>query len=512
MLSGAPTDSASGIGISDSKFQGQSGKHSGAHDSDEPNKSSADSAQNALLSNLASILPTPIEVNTLAVAQPGAIVNLGAVTKGAESISLTSGQAANPGAGVIASTTQIAPSFLTDSATASVRSFQNIAVKANASAPSANNATDPKSQVAADQQTQSAQVPPVANDLSHAAKAGLQQAMSESLQAAAPQASSQDSKSDSVEKTRGDQPSAKPSADVISAQASSQTAVATNLTSLPLSSNKGTATGSAGSINGISNSLRALNSQSKTSLNATNSDSKATDPKTEQTSQASSPNGTSHGADNNNQQNQNPQSNAGPDSIPAKTADVVPAHLIPTASISKPGDAPSAGTTIAASDSGSHRNAESGSVTSDPLTTAASAGATGINAARVIQSMSGTEMRVGMHSSDFGEISIHTTLSPLQLQTQISVNHSELGSAIATHIPAMQAKLGSEHGVHASIEVSQTGSSLAGNPGQSSPQRNQKAFVPAAANLTDPAQVDVGYSGLRAPPTAIEESRLDIRA
>ena len=511
MLSGASADGTSSIGISESKFQGQSGKHSGARDSDEPNKSTADAAQDALLSSLAATIPTPIEVNTLPVAQPGATTNLDA-TKGAGSISLTTGQDAPNGAAILASTTQIAPSLLADSTTVQLpMSFQDVAAKTNASTPSTGDATGSNSQVSTQQQPQSTQVPVGTADLSHAAKAGLQQAMADSLQAP-PQANSQDSKQNSADVPTGNPGPAKSVIDVTAALPATVNAATTNPASLPASSSRGTAAGSAGSVNGISNSLRAWNSQSKISQSATNSDGKATDSKADPANQGASSNGSSRGTDNNSQQNQNSQSNAIPSPVPAKTADVVPAHVIPTDSISKPGDVASAGTTIQASDSGSHRNGESGSLSSEPLTTGASAGATGINAARVIQSMSGTEMRVGMHSSDFGEISIHTTLSPLQLQTQISVNHSELGSAIATHIPAMQAKLGSEHGVHASIEVSQTGSSLSGNPGQSSSQRNQKAFVSATANLTELAPMDTGYSGLRAPPAATEESRLDIRA
>lgn len=507
MLSGASADSASTIGISDSKGQGHSGKNSGGHDSDQSDKSSADAAQSALLSTLTPVVPPPVQANALAAGLSGTTTNLDGAARTASPISLADGPANS--AGVLASTTQIAPSLLADSATTPVGSFQNVAAKADTNIPSTG--VDSKSQPAAEPQPRSAQASLSTIELSHTAKAGLQQVMSDPLQGQ-PQTNSQDSKPISTGAATGNQIAAKSATEGATALSSNPAAVDANLSSLPLPAVKGTAQGSTGAVSGINPSLRTWNPQSKISSNGANSDSKAADSKADQASPAATSSGSSHGADNNNQQNQDPQSSAAQASVPAKAADTVPAHLIPAAPISKSGDAVSAGPATQASDSGTHHGTESASVGSAPIDAGASAGAPGINAARVIQSMSGTEMRVGMHSSDFGEISIHTTLSQLQIQTQISVNHSELGSAIATHIPAMQAKLGSEHGIHASIEVSQTGSSLSGNSGQSSAQRNQKAFVPATANINDPAPVDSGYSGLRAPPSAIEESRLDIRA
>ncbi|MGA8940620.1 MAG: hypothetical protein WB439_15770, partial [Acidobacteriaceae bacterium] len=49
------------------------------------------------------------------------------------------------------------------------------------------------------------------------------------------------------------------------------------------------------------------------------------------------------------------------------------------------------------------------------------ASASGINAARVIQTMGQTEMHVGMHSNEFGNISIRTAISQQQMVAQISV-------------------------------------------------------------------------------------------
>ena len=87
----------------------------------------------------------------------------------------------------------------------------------------------------------------------------------------------------------------------------------------------------------------------------------------------------------------------------------------------------------------------------EQLERAGSAAAAGISTARLIQSMSESEMRIGMHSAEFGDISIRTSVSQQQLMAQISVDHSELGNAISAHLPSLESKLGSDFGVHASI-------------------------------------------------------------
>ena len=108
------------------------------------------------------------------------------------------------------------------------------------------------------------------------------------------------------------------------------------------------------------------------------------------------------------------------------------------------------------------------------LERAGSTAAAGVSTARLIQTMSESEMRVGMHSAEFGDISIRTSVSQQQLTAQISVDHSELGSAISAHLPSLQSKLGSEFGLHASIDVNQLGGSVTGGNGQSSPHQNHK--------------------------------------
>ncbi len=92
-----------------------------------------------------------------------------------------------------------------------------------------------------------------------------------------------------------------------------------------------------------------------------------------------------------------------------------------------------------------------------------------INSARVLQTMSGTEMRVGMHSAEFGSISIATTVSQTGVAAQIALDHGALGVALAAHLPAMEEKLGSALGLSARVEVRDTSAgSFQGSSGSAS--------------------------------------------
>lgn len=136
------------------------------------------------------------------------------------------------------------------------------------------------------------------------------------------------------------------------------------------------------------------------------------------------------------------------------------------------------------------------------------AGMSGVSTARLIQTMGDSEMRVGIHSNEFGTISIRTTVTQQQMQAQIAVGHAELGTTLAAHIPSIQAKLGSEIGLQASIEVNANGSSFTGN-GQHTAQQQTATTSAAGAEFQDAAP-DVTAVQLLA--TADSTRRLDIRA
>jgi hypothetical protein len=136
----------------------------------------------------------------------------------------------------------------------------------------------------------------------------------------------------------------------------------------------------------------------------------------------------------------------------------------------------------------------------------------GVNTAKLMQAMGESEMRVGMRSSEFGDISIRTTITPEQMVTRISLDHSDLSQAISAHVSTMQTKLGEDFGLNASIEVHNMGSQLSGEQDQSS-QREQGALNSSAQSgrVQVAPQEEAGMIPA-ALANAGNGNRLDIRA
>ncbi len=140
-----------------------------------------------------------------------------------------------------------------------------------------------------------------------------------------------------------------------------------------------------------------------------------------------------------------------------------------------------------------------------------------------MQSMHGSEMRIGMHSEEFGAISINTSLSHQTLAAQITFDHSELGKALAMHVPAIEEKLGTAYGMHARVEVRDNsasmndgGSAFAGNAGRQSAGNNRGQgsgtanTAPAGIHATSALGAMNAVTGTPASVTS-SSTRLDIR-
>jgi hypothetical protein len=136
----------------------------------------------------------------------------------------------------------------------------------------------------------------------------------------------------------------------------------------------------------------------------------------------------------------------------------------------------------------------------------------GISAAKLIQTMNESEMRVGLNSSAFGDISIRTSISNHQMLAQITLDHSELSQEISSHVSSAQAKLGDEYGLRASIEVNNLASPHSGESGH--PSQREKGTPDGLL----PAQTvsQPGEEGSSLSQEAIvgngNDTRLDIRA
>ncbi len=132
-----------------------------------------------------------------------------------------------------------------------------------------------------------------------------------------------------------------------------------------------------------------------------------------------------------------------------------------------------------------------------------------VHSAQLIQAMHGSEMRMGMSSAEFGNISITASLTHQTLTAQISLDHAGLTRALTAQIPGMEAKLGHAYGLQSRVEV-RDGSSTAqgGSQGRQPEQQTThsnfaasggRAGGQSAALLTLPAAL--------VPPSS---TRLDV--
>jgi hypothetical protein len=141
-----------------------------------------------------------------------------------------------------------------------------------------------------------------------------------------------------------------------------------------------------------------------------------------------------------------------------------------------------------------------------------------INTAKLIQSASQSEMRVGMRSNEFGNISINTSVTKGLVSAQISLDHGELAKTLTTHLPEMQTRLGSNQAVDVRIDMNGqgqgTGTSSGMSNGSSDHSRESRGQAGSSgsafsrAGLAEPASSVSG--SVIATGNSGTSSRLDI--
>jgi hypothetical protein len=141
-----------------------------------------------------------------------------------------------------------------------------------------------------------------------------------------------------------------------------------------------------------------------------------------------------------------------------------------------------------------------------------------INTAKLIQSMGQSEMRVGMRSTEFGNISISTSATRDLISAQISLDHGELARALATHLPEMQAKFGGNESMNVRIDMNgqqPAGHSAATSTGMSNESADNSRGGQQQRSSGPSRQSAEGFAGqLNSIPAAVlpsVESRLDAR-
>jgi hypothetical protein len=161
--------------------------------------------------------------------------------------------------------------------------------------------------------------------------------------------------------------------------------------------------------------------------------------------------------------------------------------------------------------------AKAAEIATAPVTIALPQAVPAINTAKLIQSMSQTEMRVGMRSNDFGNISISTSATRDLISAQISLDHGELAKALAAHLPEMQARLGGNQAVDVRIDMNgqATGQGSGTSPGMSNGSADESRGDRQQKGSATSSQSGDGFAGQRSSIAAAGlpsgEGRLDAR-
>jgi hypothetical protein len=136
-----------------------------------------------------------------------------------------------------------------------------------------------------------------------------------------------------------------------------------------------------------------------------------------------------------------------------------------------------------------------------------------INSAQLMQNMHGSEMRVGMNSAEFGNISISTAVSHQAVSTQITLDHAELGRMLAVHLPSIEQKLGTAYGLQARVELRDS-NNLANGDTSGSAQNNNRQSQGRSAGTGSPAPstsaLIAASAAVNSPSLPASTSRLDI--
>jgi len=143
-------------------------------------------------------------------------------------------------------------------------------------------------------------------------------------------------------------------------------------------------------------------------------------------------------------------------------------------------------------------SAESRALPAQPIAT--------VNTARLIQTMGQSEMRVGLQSIDFGNISISTSATKDLISAQISLDHGDLARTLVAHLPEIQAALGSDRAMEVRIDMNGqssgqaagTSTGMSGNSAGSNGERQQWSM----------GGTDQDIKSLAGPPGFISTAKL----
>jgi hypothetical protein len=154
--------------------------------------------------------------------------------------------------------------------------------------------------------------------------------------------------------------------------------------------------------------------------------------------------------------------------------------------------------------------------TSSPMPTVD--GALTLNNVKLLQRAGQAEMTIGMHSTEFGSISIRTSTVRDQIAAEVSTDHGELGKALLSHLPEMQGKLSGNRELDLRITTTSSSASSSyqkspsGDGSSESNRREARMPMRSFTGSLEPPQAPLAWGALESSRTTIANRRLDVRA
>ncbi len=109
-----------------------------------------------------------------------------------------------------------------------------------------------------------------------------------------------------------------------------------------------------------------------------------------------------------------------------------------------------------------------------------------VDVARLVRSVSGSELRVGVRSEEFGAVTIHAALGREQLSAHIATENERLGSALSAHLSSMQDTLDDRlgKGITLKTTVSVSSESSAGGSSANRDSAGHQSSTPQGSSTS----------------------------
>jgi hypothetical protein len=129
-----------------------------------------------------------------------------------------------------------------------------------------------------------------------------------------------------------------------------------------------------------------------------------------------------------------------------------------------------------------------------------------LHSAKLVERLGQAELRVGVHTEQFGNVDIRTSMVRNQFSAQISVERPELGKILAAELPNLQNRLSEQRVPAANITLENQASGGSAGFGQGSRQSHTTQQIVVPNNLeTEPV-----LAAVVSPETSHATTRLDV--